>query len=229
MSVSARKRLSGLSMSGIMILFAACAPLFNPGRSLASPVDCAAASPPAVAASPAASPAASAEAIPTQAAIQQEVNPPGDIPDNQAFVVYTSADGGYSVSMPEGWARTENGPDVAFADKLHTFMVTVRCDGSAPTVDSVKQNEVPMLLQQLSAFALTDVSEVAIPAGTAIKLRYQINSPPDEVTGKQYRLDVEQFEFYQDGKLARLSLAVPAGSDNVDVSNLVSKSFTWVK
>ena len=131
--------------------------------------------------------------------------------------------------MPEGWARTENGPDVAFADKLHTFTVFVRCAASAPTVDSVTNSEVPLLQQQLPAFALTDVTAVSLPAGPAIKVRYQINSQPDEVTGKQYRLEVEQFEFYQDGKLATLALAVPAGSDNVDVSNQISKSFTWVK
>jgi hypothetical protein len=47
------------------------------------------------------------------------------------------------------------------------------------------------------------------------------------VTGKQYRLDVDRYELFKNGKVAAISLAVPAGSDNVDVSNLVSRSFQW--
>jgi hypothetical protein len=165
--------------------------------------------------------------VPTQAPVPAEQNPAGDIPDNQAFVAYTSADGGYTISMPEGWARTENGPNVVFADKLHTFMVAVRCAAAAPTVDSVAKVEAPQLAQQLPAFELVEVKAIDLTAGPAVLVRYRTNSAPDEVTGKQYRLDVDRYELFKDGKLAAISLAVPAGSDNVDVSNLVSQSFRW--
>ena len=67
---------------------------------------CVAASPVA----PLASTPAIVAAVPTQAAAEQEVNPPGDIPDNQAFVPYTSSSGGYTISMPEGWARNRRPP-----------------------------------------------------------------------------------------------------------------------
>lgn len=36
-----------------------------------------------------------------------ETNPPGDIPDTQAFVDYSST-AGYGVKVPEGWARTDS-------------------------------------------------------------------------------------------------------------------------
>jgi hypothetical protein len=165
--------------------------------------------------------------IATQAAVEQEQNPPGDIPDNQAFVVYTSAEGGYSISMPEGWARTENGPNVQFQDKLHTFSVEISCATTSPTAATVTQDEIPLLATQIPAFELVSVQDISLPAGPAALIRYRTNSAPDDVTGKQYRLDVDRYETYSNGKLAVITLAVPAGSDNVDVSNLVSQSFRW--
>jgi hypothetical protein len=167
------------------------------------------------------------EAVPTQAPVGQEQNPPGDIPDNQAFVQYTSADGGYAVSMPEGWARKEDGPNVSFSDKLHTFTVEVTCAAAAPTVDSANTVGVPALAQKEPAFALVGIKAIDLPSGPAVLIQYQTNSAPDEVTGKQIRLDVDRYEIFKDGKLAAISLRVPAGSDNVDVSNKVSGSFQW--
>jgi hypothetical protein len=129
--------------------------------------------------------------------------------------------------MPEGWARSEVGANVSFTDKLHTFTVEISCASQEPTVESINQNEVPKLASQIAGFELVDVKSISLPAGSAFLVRYRMNSPPDEVTGKQYRLDVDRYEIYKAGKLAAISLAVPAGSDNVDVSNQVSSSFRW--
>src|SRR5207248_392432 len=61
--------------------------------------------------------ASSSGAAPTNG---PETNPPGDIPDNQAFVRYQPTSGGYSIEVPEGWARTD-GPGVAtFTDKFNS-------------------------------------------------------------------------------------------------------------
>jgi hypothetical protein len=166
-------------------------------------------------------------AIPTEAAIAPEVNPPGDIPDNQAFVTYTSTEGGYSVAMPEGWARRESGPNVSFVDKLHRFTVEITCAAAAPTEESAKTTDAAFLAKHEPAFALVEVTSIDLPAGPAILIRYQANSAPDEVTGKQTRLDVDCYELFQNGQMAAISLAGPAGSDNVDVSNQVSRSFRW--
>lgn len=193
----------------------------------AAPVPCASA--PATnspADTPALPPPATA-AIPTEAAIAPEINPPGDIPDNQAFVTYASPDGGYSIAMPEGWARQDFGSAVVFVDKLHRFTVDITCADAAPTIESATTTDVALLAAQEPAFALVAVTSVDLPAGPAILIRYQRNSAPDEVTGKQIRLDVDRYELFKDGRLAAISLAVPAGSDNVDVSNQVSQSFRW--
>ncbi len=174
-----------------------------------------------------ANPAKTVEAVPTQPAAQQEQNPPGDIPDNQAFVPFSSGEGGYIISMPEGWARTESGANVSFADKFHTFSVEVSCAAAAPTIDSANTVDVAELMQQEAAFSLTNVSTVDLPARPAVRIEYQANSAPDEVTGKTIRLDVDRYELFHDGKLAVITFRVPAGSDNVDVANLVSESFQW--
>ena len=136
-----------------------------PAATMAAPLSCAATP---TAAQPPASPAvAPAAPIPTEAVIAAEVNPPGDIPDNQAFVTYTAKDGGYSIAMPEGWARQESGPNVTFVDKLHQFSVEVRCAGTAPTVESAQTVEAADLAQQMPAFELVDVTAVDLPAGPA--------------------------------------------------------------
>lgn len=55
----------------------------------------------------------------TQAPVPVESNPPGDIPDNVAFVAYRNAAGRYGFTFPEGWVRSERGPAVTFTDKLN--------------------------------------------------------------------------------------------------------------
>jgi hypothetical protein len=216
---AARLALTGLFEAALLI----ATPLTGAAQDAAAP--CAAATPSTAA--PTSTPASTETALPTQPAVATEDNPPGDIPDNQAFVTHRSTAGGYSVSMPEGWARTEDGPNVSFADKLHAFTVEIACAAAPPTIDSASAVDVPELAGRETAFALVAVKAIDLPAGPAVLIQYQTNSAPDEVTGKQIRLDVDRYELFKDGRLAAISLRVPAGSDNVDVSNQVSRSFQW--
>jgi hypothetical protein len=180
-------------------------------------------------ASASSTPAPPANALPTEAAAAVEQNPPGDIPDNQAFVTYTNTQGGYAITMPEGWARQESGTSVVFTDKLHEFRVDLVCASQAPTVDSATQEATTTLAGAFPAFELVHVTEVTVPAGQAVLIQYRVNSPADPVTGKEHRLDVDRYEIYGNGTLAVVTLASPAGSDNVDVSRQVSESFQWMR
>ncbi len=168
-------------------------------------------------------PGAVAQASP----VAPETNPPGDIPDSQAFVAYRSTAGGYSIQVPEGWARGESGPNVSFVDKLDSITVDVTASDAAPTVQTATTTDVPHLQQQVEAFELVEVDAFDLPAGPAIRIRYRSNSAPDPVTAKQTRLETDRYEFFKDGKMVALSLSAPAGSDNVDVWNLISQSMTW--
>src|SRR5215475_4913623 len=50
-----------------------------------------------------------------------DTSPPGDIPDNQAFVTYAPPGARFSVKVPEGWSQTTHGRDFLFTDKLNSF------------------------------------------------------------------------------------------------------------
>src|SRR5690349_20985130 len=52
-----------------------------------------------------------------------EVNPAGDIPDNQAYVAFSPPGGGFSVKVPEGWSRSTAGGAITFTDKLNAIRI----------------------------------------------------------------------------------------------------------
>ncbi|MEA2933259.1 MAG: hypothetical protein QOI56_2044 [Actinomycetota bacterium] len=156
-----------------------------------------------------------------------ETNPPGDIPDDQAFVAYSPPDAPYTVKVPEGWARAESASRVTFTDKLNAIDVVVADTPAPPTVDSARADEVPKLAAAGSCFRLADVKTVRRKAGTAVLITYTADSSPDAVTGKVVNDDVERYLFWTNGKEAVLTLSGPAGSDNVDPWRIVTDSFAW--
>ena len=172
-----------------------------------------------------ANPAASTR---TEAAVAPEVNPPGDIPDTQAFVKFQSLAGGFQLDVPEGWARTENGPVAAFVDKFNGLRVSVAPALAAPTVASARSVEVLTLESAGHAVTITGVSEVTLPNGRAVLIRYTSNSDANAVTNKRVRLENEAILFFHNGKEATLTLSAPQGADNVDQWNRISKSFRWL-
>lgn len=160
--------------------------------------------------------------------VAAEKNPVGDIPDTQAFVTYTSQQGKYSLETPEGWARTVNGGDVSFVNKLDGMSVSLKNSSSAPTVDSVRKNDIPALKKSLRAVQVSNVQSANTPAGQAVLVKYTSNSKPDPVTGKQVRQENNNYIYYKNGKVATLRLYAPLGADNVDQWNRISQSFGWM-
>src|ERR1700757_4446015 len=79
----------------------------------------------------------------TAAAPTPESNPAGDIPDNQAFVPFTPPGGLFTVSVPEGWARTTEGAATIFSDKLNTVRIQTHPRVAAPNTESVSVDELP--------------------------------------------------------------------------------------
>lgn len=161
------------------------------------------------------------------AAAPTESNPAGDIPDNQAFVAYQPPGGGFTVKVPEGWARTSQGGTTVFTDKLNRVQITASAAATAPTVDSVTNQVVPQLRGQVPKFSSAKVSQVTRHAGPAVLLTYQGDSAPDPVTGKVVRDAFERYAFYQQGREVDLTLSGPVNADNVDPWRIVSDSLTW--
>jgi len=156
---------------------------------------------------------------------QIEMNPPGDIPDNQAFVPYRGA--GFSVAIPEGWAKTTTPNAVAFTDKYNSVTITVARSQTAPTVATVKSAVVPTIESAAKGFVFESVTAVQRRAGAAILVAFKELSPVNAVTGKVTEQAVQHYEFWRQGTLVTLTLAGPVGADNVDPWRTVTDSFAW--
>ena len=166
----------------------------------------------------------------TSAAQITETNPAGDIPDTQAFVDYTPTQGGYTVRVPEGWARTDStgtgGTSTLFTDKYNSIRIDTAAASAAPTVASV-QAELTVIGSAATGFTPGEVTIEQHPAGSTVRITYQADSPPSPVTGKVVPQDVQRYEFWNNGKQVTLTLSAPVGSDNVDPWRTVTDSFRW--
>jgi hypothetical protein len=174
----------------------------------------------------------SSGASPTPKAVNpngSEVSPAGDIPDNQAYVAYAPPRAGYSVKVPEGWARTTAGAAVTFTDKLNSIRMERRSSPSAPTVATAKRTEVPALAKAVKGFSLRSVSLVHRTAGPAVRITYAATGRPDPVTGKVRPYDVERYVFSHRGADVVLTLTGPKGADNVDPWKLVTDSLRFTR
>jgi hypothetical protein len=165
-----------------------------------------------------------ASTAPTQA---PEVSPPGDIPDNQAFVRYAVPGAGVSVKVPEGWSRTAKGGAVVFTDKLNSIAITTGSAAGPLTVGSVRATQLPRLAQHLRGYRPGSVSMVDRNAGRAVRITYLADGPADPVTGKTRVDEVERYVFAHGGRLLTLALAGPQGADNVDPWRIVTDSVRW--
>jgi hypothetical protein len=164
----------------------------------------------------------------TETAVAPEVNPPGDIPDSQAFIKYTNTAGAYQLEVPEGWPRAETGGNVTFISKLDGVSLTIAPVSATPTAASVRANEAKLIQSQGRAVTITGVSDVNLPSGKAVQIKFTSNSEPNAVTKKRVRLENVAYIFYKNGKEATVTMWAPQGADNVDQWNRMANSFRWL-
>ena len=163
----------------------------------------------------------------SQAPVPAESNPPGDIPDTTVYVPFASATGHVTLQVPEGWSRKQTANSVTFTSNLNSISIGWQPMKAAPTVRTARSSTVPALRHATLAFSLKAVHAVTLRGGPAVEIVYQVNSTPNAVTGRQYRLVIERFEFFKNGRAAMLSLSSAVGSDNVDPWRIVSGSLRW--
>ena len=167
-----------------------------------------------------------APAVAAEKAIAPEHNPPGDIPDTQVFVPYASPLG-FTIKVPEGWARKTDSSSAHFADKYNTIDIIVSAQSTMPTTTSIKSRLLPDLESMGRAVKVSQVKDVRVGGSTAVMIAYTSNSDPNPVTNKQVRLEHDRYLFYKAGKLITLDMAAPEGADNVDAWRLMADSFRW--
>jgi hypothetical protein len=156
-----------------------------------------------------------------------ENNAPGDIPDSQVYVPFTSADRLVDVSVPEGWSRTTDGGATIFSDKSSTMRLQTVTQATPPTVDSVKAVELPGIAAGTAGYQAGSVSAVQRTAGPAVLVTYQASAAPNAVTTKSVTDSVERYEFWHNGHTAILTLSSPVGADNVDPWLTITNSLRW--
>ncbi len=156
-----------------------------------------------------------------------EVSPAGDIPDSQAFVAYSPPGGGYSVKVPEGWARKSSGAATVFTDKLNSVTMQTQPAKAALTPGEAKRTELPRLSRSVKGFSNAKVSSVARTAGPAVRITYLASGAPGPVTGKSSTRAVERYVFFHKGKDVVLTLEGAKGADNVDPWKIVTDSLRY--
>lgn len=158
--------------------------------------------------------------------VAREVNPAGDIPDTQVYVPYSPQSGGYTVAVPEGWARTDLPNGALFTDNFNSVRVEKTAAGKAPTTLSAQADVVPQLRAD-GASVISGASPVVRKGSHALLITYVHDSTPDPTTGKKVALVVEQYAFWKNGTLVTLTLSGAKGADNVDPWRTVTDSFAW--
>jgi hypothetical protein len=139
------------------------------------------------------------------------------------FVTYNGP--GYHLKHPEGWSQSTTPGGVTFTDKFNSVRVETHSAATAPTAASFRATELPAL--RAACVEVRSVTTVTRPAGTALLVTYRADAPPDPVTGKVVRDDVERYELWHNGTEAILTLSGAVGADNVDPWRTVTNSFGW--
>lgn len=155
-----------------------------------------------------------------------EAHSAGDIPDSQVFVPFDSPLG-FSIKVPEGWARREGPGMVRFEDKFLSVQVTVAQRDATPTAAGIRNNELAALERSGSGIRIVKVEPATLPAGPVIKARYTADSAPNPVTSKSVRLDCVGHYAWKAGRMATVSFCAPTGADNADQWALMAQSFRW--
>jgi hypothetical protein len=159
--------------------------------------------------------------------VAPEHNPVGDIPDTQVYVPYSPPSQLFIVSVPEGWAQTNDGAATVFTDKLNAVRIEINPFLDTLTPDVVRQEELPAIQAASPGYHFGAVSVVQRKAGPVILATYQVASTPNEVTGKRGVDAVERYSFWRDGHEVVLTLSGPVGADNVDPWRTITDSLQW--
>jgi hypothetical protein len=160
-------------------------------------------------------------------AVAPEASPLAGIPADQVFITFTSP-AGYMVKVPRGWTRRDNERETVFSDKHNRIALMVASASSRPFDMAYAQSTLaPELERAGKAVKITELAEMTLKSGRTLKIAYDTNSEPNEVTNKRVRQENERFYFVKNDKLVVLSLTAAKGADNVEPWRLIAASFRW--
>jgi hypothetical protein len=161
-----------------------------------------------------------------EAGVEREISLPADIPDDQAFVTFISP-AGFTVMVPEGWSRHDGGRETVFSDTHNRIALSVEQASRPFDLAYAMSTLAPEIEKMGKAVHITEIAEIKLKPGRTVKIAYDANSEPDQVTNKRVRQENERFYFVRKEQLVTLNLTTPKGADNVDQWKLISSSFRW--
>jgi len=149
---------------------------------------------------------------------------PGHIADQQAWVTYAPRGGSYKILAPLGWARTESGGKVTFANKLDGESVQV--SSGACTAGDPRTTLSKMVLHSGAPVTDLRVGSIALPAGPAHLAEYQTTSR-EPATGKRVPVTANAYFLERDGRCALITFWSPVGAGNEAYWQETARSFRW--
>jgi hypothetical protein len=148
----------------------------------------------------------------------------GDIPDNQAFLVFRNPSAGYSIKYPEGWTTVGSGKDLKISDKNNVVHI-VAGTGPAPTPTTASAQLAKLKRATPSLTITRRPQAVTIKGKKMVKSGYSTEGAPNPVTGKRVLLLVDRYQLVNKGKPVTVDLGTPKGVDNVDAYRMMIESF----
>lgn len=155
---------------------------------------------------------------------QASPNPAGDISDSTKYTARPFPQGGFTISLPDGWSSKTMASSAHFTSTVNSVDVSWRPRISGQTASGATSHDVALLKRSLPNFRLRSTHAVTLGGGPAVLSVYETTGSADPVTGRKYRLVVERFTFVHTTHVLVLSLSSPVGADNVDPWRIISQS-----
>lgn len=161
-----------------------------------------------------------------EAGIEPDISRLADIPDDQAFVTFSSP-AGFAIKVPEGWARHNGGRETMFSNAYNRIALSVEQASRPFDFAYATSTLAPEIEKMGKAVHITEIAEITLKPGRTVKIAYDAISEPHEFANRRIRQENERFYFVRDDRLVTLNLTTPKGADNVDQWKRISSSFRW--
>ena len=153
---------------------------------------------------------------------------PGDIPDNQVFLVFANTGRRLLDQVPGGLDAAGLRRRRHASRTRTTSSTSSSRAGPAPTPASVAAQLTALKRRRRRSGSSATADDDASAAAPAVKVVYTTESAPNPVTGKRVTLVVDRYVAGAAAAgVAIVDLGTPEGVDNVDAYRLMIESFRW--
>ena len=153
-------------------------------------------------------------------------NAAGDIPDTATYLRYRGH--AYTIEYVEGWVQARlSGDGVRMSDIDSFERVTLQSRPRSSLTLFARGTGLAQARHEYGSVSVQSVTGVRLHSGSAVRLVFRARSAPDPVTSKRVTLVIDRYFVPGRTRLAVVTLATPAGVDNVDAFRRIAQSFTW--